>query len=431
MAKARSSQFFVRWHVFLSALIAIGLVGGVFSWSAAAKLSSAVIAQGTVIVGSKPKQVAHMDGGVVRAIHVEEGDFVAEGDILIELDQTQTKAELGVIEAELLELTARAARLAAVADGDAEVAFPDGFEERSIEAADIAAAERKLFRSIRSHADSVRRQLVLQVEQLETEIEGLTGQLDAKVRQGEFVTLELEQARTLYEDRLARVDRVYALEREAARMEGDIRGVEADIARARGRISEIEVEISTMDRSARLDARREMRAAEARMTELEERRVAAKDRLDRSVIRAPVAGYVHELSVNTIGGVVTAAETILALVPHGDALRIEARIAPSDGDQVAVGGEANLRFSAFDQQHSPELTGRIAVMSADISNDAATGQQYYVALIELDDRMLVELGDFEVTPGMPVEVFVATGERTALSYIVKPIADHFERAWRE
>ena len=424
-------SFPISGRVMFGSLVMGLLILCIGGWAATAELSGAVIAPGTVVVEKNIKKVQHRDGGIVAQINVKNGDRVEAGQVIIVLDDTQIRAELGIVNAQLTELTARKARLSAEVDGLNHVVFPKGFEVSSDHATHVAAGERRLFKSTRSNQKSQKEQLQLQIEQLEQEISGIEAQRKSKKVQLEIIELELSQIKKLHEQQLTSVTRVYALQRESERLRGDYGGLVSQIARAKGKISEINLQILAVEQTARLQAQRELRTSEAKIAELREREIAAKDRLTRTKLHAPQSGLVHELAVHTIGGVITSAETVLSIVPENEKLTIEARVAQIDIDQVAVARPAKLRFSAFNQQTTPELEGRVIHVSADITTDEQSGQTYYVARIEIDPASREKIRDLDLLPGMPVEVFISTGARTALSYLSKPITDQFRRAFRE
>ncbi len=424
-------RFGIRGRIVFMTFIVAMLAGGIGGWAATAELAGAVIAPGSVVVEKNVKKVQHSDGGIVAEIKVKNGDRVSAGDVLIRLDDTQIKAELSVVRGQLLELTGRHARLTAEATERDKISFSKAFLNMGPKAREIASAERRLFKAGISNVGSQKKQLKLQIGQLRDEINGLNAQLKAKGSQLRLIRKELGQIRRLFSKKLTTAGRVYALEREEERLRGEHGGLQAQLARTRGKINETEVQILNADQAAKLDARRELRSTEAKINELREREVAAADRLTRTTLYAPQGGVIHELGVHTIGGVVTAAETIMTVVPADEKLTVEARVAPVDVDQVHVGRATRLRFSAFNHRTTPEFGGRIVQVSADVSTDPKTGQQYYVSRIEVDEDAKKTLADFELIPGMPVEVFVPTGQRTALSYLIKPIEDQFARTFRE
>lgn len=427
---AASDSFSLKYHVLFASVVSLALIASVGGWAATAKLSGAIIAPGTFVVERNVKKVQHNYGGIVSGINVRNGDRVEAGQILLKLDSTQIKAELDIVKAQLLELKARSARLAAERDGLDKVYFPpDLTAGEGVKAA--LDGEVRLFEENRRTRNNQKEQLRLRINQIEEEIVGLEAQKEAKGAERELIKRELSQVRELHEKHLTAVTRVYAMEREERRLGGEYGGLLAQIARAKGQINEINVEIIGVDENVRSTAQRELRTIDARVAELQEREVAARDKFNRVELRAPQTGIVHELSAHTIGGVITAAEQIMLIVPEEDNLTVQAKIAPKDVDQVVIGRPAKLKLSAFNQQTTPELPGHITHVAADVTVDPKTGESYYVSRVEMDQKELRKLGDVKLIPGMPVEVFMSTGERTALSYLVKPFTDQFSRAFRE
>lgn len=407
------------------------MVVGAGGWAWTAKLSGAIISPGFVVVERNVKKVQHLDGGIVAEITVEEGARVSEGQILIRLDSTLIRAELSVIVSQLVELEGRWTRLAAERDGAAELTFPTGFGAMAPGAENVRAGEIRLFNENRHARRSQREQLEERIKQLDEEIQGLTVQLASKRGELKIISMELKQTRHLHHLKLTTVTRVYALEREEMKLRGEEGHLIAQAARAKGQISEIQVQIATAEQTMRADAQKEIRAIEARVGELNERRIAAEDRLGRMEIRSPQTGFVHELAVHTVGGIVTPAAPIMMIVPEKEKRSIEVRIAPVDIDQVAVGQQARLRFTAFNQRTTPEVGATVTRVAANVSQDVKTGASYYSAHLNLDGAAVQALGDLKLVPGMPLEAFIATGERSAISYLVKPLTDQFARAFKE
>jgi len=429
--KAFPTAFSVRSHVVFATFVMAMLGFGVGGWAATANLSGAVIAPGTFVVERNVKKVQHSYGGIVSEIAVKNGDRVKSGDILLRLDATQIRAEMGVITSQQTELEARRIRLSAERDNLDVMPTVRTTMDDSPEFKISLAGETRLFEDSKRSRENQKQQLLLRIEQLKEEIVGLSAQRDAKAGELKLIRQELEQVALLHQKGLTPVTRVYAMEREEKRLSGEHGGLVAQIARANGQISEIHVQIIMIDENSRVQAQRELRAIEAKLSELVEREVAANDKLQRVEIRSPQSGLVHELSAHTIGGVITAAEQIMLIVPEEDDLTIQANISPTDVDQVLVGREANLRLSAFHQQTTPELTGHVVHVSADVTVDPKNGYSYYVARIAMDEKSRRSVGDLKLVPGMPVEVFMSTGDRTALSYLVKPFTDQIQRAFRE
>jgi HlyD family secretion protein len=417
----------------LLAGLAVGafLVFGIGSWAAFANLSGAVIASGFIVVDSSSKKVQHPSGGVVGEIRVRNGDAVTVGDVLLRLDDTQTRAALGVIVSQLVELTGRKARLMAERDDASAIEFPPDFAAMGPDAERVAAGERRLFEARRRTMGGQKAQHRERIEQLRHEIEGLSSQRDAKARELRLVREELARLTQMYERKLLPITRVLTMQREEARIDGEHGALVAQIARASGQIGEIELQILSLEQTLQSDAQKDMRDTEARIAELSERRVAAEDQLKRIDLRAPIAGTVHELSVHTVGGVIGQGETVMLIVPHDDKLVMEVRISPADIDQLRLGQPCMLRFPAFNQRTTPEVRGRLARIAADLTRETQTGQTYYLARIEVTEEALAQLVGLKLLPGMPVEAFIETGERTALSYLLKPLTDQFARTFKE
>ena len=428
---ASAETFSLRAHVIFASVVMVGLVAGIGGWAATATLSGAIIAPGTFVVERNVKKVQHNFGGIVSAINVRNGDRVEAGDVLLTLDSTQLGAELEIVKSQLLELKARSARLSAERDGLDQISFPSELASAGGPAKVVMDGETRVFEESHRTRENQKEQLRQRIGQLNEEISGLTAQKDAKSGERELIKRELEQIRALHEKKLTAVSRVFAMEREERRLGGEFGGLVAQIARAKGQISEINVEMIGIDENARAAAQRELRAMEARISELQEREVAARDKFQRVDLRAPQTGVVHELTAHTVGGVITAAEQIMLIVPEEDNLTVQARISPSDVDQVVVGRPAVLRLSAFNQQVTPEVPGNITQVAADVTVDPKTGETYYMSRVEMDEKELRKFGDLKLIPGMPVEVFMSTGERTALSYLAKPFTDQVNRAFRE
>jgi HlyD family secretion protein len=417
-----NDSFSLSGYVVFAAVTMGGLFFGVGGWASTASLSGAVIAPGNFVVERNVKKVQHSFGGIVAEINVKNGDRVEEGQILMRFDAMQLRAELGVIRAQYTELAARTARLASERDGLPDLMPPAGFLEQGTDARLAMAGEQRLFEENRRTKES---------QQSKEEIIGLTAQRDAKSGELMIIKRELKDVKDLLGKQLTTAARANALEREEKKLGGELGGLIAQIARAKGQISEINVQILAVDENVRANAQRDMRASEAKLAELLEREIAAKDKLSRIDIRSPRTGVVHELAVHTIGGVVVPAEQIMLIVPADDNLTIQAKIAPNDIDQVYAGRPVRLRLSAFNQQTTPEMFGHVTQVSADTAVDPKTGQSFYSVRVEMDDKSRKLVGDLKLVPGMPAEVYIATGDRTALSYLTKPLQDQMNRAFRE
>jgi HlyD family secretion protein len=423
----------IRRHIIFGAASVMLLAGGLGVWAGGSELSGAVVAAGHLVVESHVKAVQHPAGGVVGELNVKNGDEVEAGDVLLKLDDTQTRANLAIVTNGLDVLAARRARLVAERDGLAAIGFPSDLAARADEAptAELLDGETRLF-ALRSAArEGQRGQLKKRVGQFEEEIAGLESQRAAKDREIALIREELGSVRQLWDKKLVQRSRLLELERFETRLTGERGELVAATGQARGRITEAELAIIQIDHDLRSEVARELRDAEAQAAELEERRVAAEQQLRQTLVRAPQGGRVHELAVHTIGGVVAAGEPIMRIVPSGDELTVEARVAPQDIDQVRAGQPAFLRLSAFNQQTTPELEGRVLAVSPDLVTDRASGASFFVVQIGIDDREAASGLEQGLTPGMPVEVFLRTSDRTVLSYLLKPVSDQVSRAFRE
>ena len=412
------------------AIIAL-LILGCGGWAGTAELEGAVIAQGQVIVDQRVKKVQHRDGGIVAELKVHSGQRVAKSELLIRLDDTQTRAELGIIQSQLVELRGRLARVRAESSDEATINFPDVLKSDPA-AVQVIAGEIRLFNDNRRNREGQIQQLEERIGQLKQEDSGVRSQRSAKERELALIRKELDVVQDLQRRNLTPMQRVYSLQRDETRIDGEHGNLVAQSARINGQVNELRMQILTLGQQARTDAQKDLRQVEGRIAELVERQVAAQDRLTRVDIRAPIDGVVHELSAFTVGGVITPAEPIMLIVPEGQALSVELRVAPTDIDQVYIDQTARLRFTSFNQRLTPEIEGVVSLVSADISRDSkGRGSDYYTATIRLSDDATFAVGGRPVMPGMPVEAHLTTQKRTALSYLTKPIVDQFAKTFRE
>ena len=424
-------RFNVSARIVIGLVMATLLIGGIGGWSALAQLSGAVVTSGVVSIDENIKSIQHRDGGIVSQIAVREGDGVEAGDILIRLDDAQTKAELSIAEAQLIDLKARRARLIAERDGLDQIALPADLTTATAEVAAVLAGEVRLFNGNVGRRKSQQQQLELNILQTEEEIKGLDAQRSAKSDDIALVRAEYDKNRSMADRGLIERSRLYSFERELARLNGELGGIDSSVARANARISETRLQIMAVDEVARNDAQRELGQVETKMSELIDRIAATTDRLTRTDIRAPISGTVNELNVHTIGGVVTPAEVLLTIVPKDAKLNISVKLSPSSIDQVTVDQPARLRFPTFNQRVTPELNGKISFVSPAATRDPVTGEYSYLGYVQVTDAEIAKLGANGLLPGMPVEVYVTTQERTVLSYLVKPLVDRFSAAFRE
>lgn len=408
------------------------LLGTAGLWASTAPLAGAVIASGRMVVEANLRRVQHPEGGIVSEIHVREGDHVEAGEILVRLDDSQTRAKLALIDNEILRLLARKARLQAEASGASAFVLAGELLERQDEllVQEAVSAEKAMLDSRLTAAQVQREQLNKRVGQTYEEINGLNAQIDARRTQLVIIEDELGGVRALYEKDLIPLLRLNGLQREASQINGEIGSLAADIARAKGRIAEIELQILQIGQDTGREVATELRDIEGKIVDLHEQRAAARIQLAQSEMRAPQSGTVHEQTVHTIGGVINPAEQIMLIVPEDGGLIVEARIEPTLIDRIHTGQKATLRFPAFNAAETPDFEGNIVHVSADISTDNQTGMSYYTARLRPAEGELDQLAGKALVPGMPVEVFIETGSRTALAYLVKPVRDQLNRSFR-
>jgi HlyD family secretion protein len=423
----------IRRHVLMAVAVIAVLAGGLGGWAMTTELSGAVIASGVLAVESNVKKVQHPTGGVVGELRVRDGDRVKAGDVVVRLDDTITRANLAIVLKSLDELAAREARLEAEREDKDKIDVPDELLSRkhNPDVARIIVGERSLFDLRRKARLGQKDQLRERIAQLQDEIIGLSEQADAKKRQVELIHHELQGVRELWNKRLVQIQRLMTLEREAVRLDGDRGQLISSIAQAKGKIAELKLQTIQIDQDLRSEVAKELREIQAKCAELVERKVAAEDQLKRIDIRAPQDGIVHQLAVHTVGGVVTASEPLMLVVPEADDLTVDVKLPPQNIDQVAVGQRATLRFSAFNQTTTPEINGVVSVVSADIATDQKTGASYYVVRISMPTDEIARLKGLKLVAGMPVEAFIQTGDRTVMSYLVKPLHDQIVKAFRE
>lgn len=418
----------VRRHLLVALFVSLGLVGGLGAWASFAKISGAVVTSGRLVVEGNIKQVQHREGGIVKEIRVRNGDVVEAGDLLIRLDDTVTRANLAIVTRQLDELYAQERRLTAERDGTADVGFVPA---SGALLTPVQLGQQLLFEARRDSVAGQKKQLFEQINQLETQTEGLAAQLTAKADEISLIDVELDDVGSLVDQQLASKSRATALSREKARLSGEHGDLVSQIAQVREAIGERQVQILQIDEGFRADVLEQMQEVRSEIAKLEEQKIAAMDELRRVDIRAPRSGFVHQLAVHTIGGVVAPGETVMLVVPREDQLIIETQVRPVDVDQLGANQKARIRFPSFDNRTTPELNAHLVTLSADLNEDERTGASFYTARLALDNDELSRLNGQKLIPGMPVEAFLTTADRTVLSYLVKPMVDQVAHAMRE
>ena len=428
-------EFSVHRHLALGLGGLAVLILGFGGWASFSEISGAVIAPGQIEVDQNRQVVQHPDGGVVAQILAQEGDSVRQGQLLIQLDATRLGSELAIIEGQLFELMARRGRLEAERDDKPEPVYDMLLRDSAAsnqDAAVLMAGQSQLLAARRASRAQEVAQLAKRRSQIDTQITGISAQSQALGQQLELIEQELKDQQTLLDRGLAQAGRVLALRREQARLSGQLGELTAQRALAQERATEIDLEVIKLRTQQREEAITRLRDLQFRELELAEQRRALLDQRDRLAIRAPVSGIIYGLQVTTPRSVIRAAEPVMFIIPQDRPLVIAARVDPIHIDKITLGQPVNLRFSALDQRTTPELTGEVAKVSPDAFVDQARGLSYYRAEITLPEAEQAKLPEnIRLLPGMPVEAFIRTGDRTPLAYLTKPLTDYFSKAFRD
>ncbi|SFD02262.1 HlyD family secretion protein [Tropicimonas isoalkanivorans] len=423
-----------RTPLFIGVISLLLLVGGFGTWSVVTNIAGAIVAHGQLEVEQSRQVVQHLDGGIVDEVLVEEGDLVEAGEVLIRLDPTDVQSELSIVEGQLHELMARASRMAAERDGQDKLTFPEELLQAAAddsEVAELLDGQQRLFEARAASMEKEAEQLARRREQNESQIVGIDAQSEALNEQLALIDKELTDQQSLLDRGLAQAARVLALQRERASLSGTIGELTASRAEALGRSTEIDIEILKLETSRREEAISRLRDLQYNLLELKERQHSLRAQLARMDITAPVAGIVYGMTVNTPRSVVRPADPVAYIVPQDRPLVIATQIEPIHVDEVHVGQDVILRFSAFASRTTPEMNGRVAKVSADAFRDERTMRSYYRAEIELNEGEIEKLEGREIIPGMPVEAYIRTVDRSPMAYLLKPFTDYFNKAFRE
>jgi HlyD family type I secretion membrane fusion protein len=431
MSIAHEKGLGIGKRVIAGSLAALLLIGGFGVWAATSELSGAVIGQGQVMVDKDIRAVQHLDGGILRSINVQKGDEVKEGQVLFTLDDTQMKSEVQIIKGQLLELIAKRQRLQAERDGKSEMTLPTDQPDLDLADAAVFAGEQRLFSGNVQNRLSQVKQLKFAASQADQEVSALNAQIKANSIDMALVQKEYDKFVGLQKKGLIDNSRVVNAERDLNKLKADKEQVLAGIIKSKAHRSEIDLQIKAVEETARTDAQKQLSDIEPRVTELLTRKAAIADRMTRMEIKSPIAGTINEVAVNTVGGVITPAQKLLTIVPQDAKLQIEVKVQPNDIDQIFVGQDAKLKFTAFSSRNTPEIYGKVAFVSPATSTDQQSGRVYYVTQVEVPAAELDKLGGKKMVPGMLVETFMQTESRTALSYLLKPFVDQLARAFKE
>ena len=415
---------------FLALVVLVGVLG---VWSVKARIAGAVIASGMIQLENNRQVVQHPQGGVVGEILAKNGDTVAAGEVLLRLDDAIVKSELTIVEGQLFEIQARKARLEAERDGIDTLSVPDSLIKVALQHAEVQSMIDGQQRLFESRADSIRReaeQIREQINQAYNQIDGTSAQLAAFKTQQDLIVKELTDTQSLLDKGLTQASRVSSLQREQARLLGEIGNLTATIAQLRGQIATLDIQQIKLTTTRREEANTTLSDLQYREIELAERRLSLSETLSRMEIRSPVSGVVYGSQIFALQAVISPAAPIMYIIPQDQPLVVSARIQSINIDQVYVGQGASLRFTAFEQRTTPEIYGRVSRISADVFTDEATGLSFYQAELLPNDDELDKLGGQKLLPGMPVEAFIRTTERSPLSYLAKPLTDYFTKAFR-
>ncbi len=419
----------------LTGLVAMSiLLGGFGGWAVLSELSGAVIATGRIEVDRNRQAIQHPEGGVVAELLIDEGDRVEAGDAILRLAPGQLARDLAVAGAQLFEVRVRRARLEAERDGAAAVSFPADLVARAAEDAelvDLLQGQENLFAARVETLSRETEQLRGRITQIEAQIAAVDAQEAALQEQLALVETDLERQQGLLERGLIQSDPILRLQRDAAQLRGSLGQLEARKAEAAERIIETDLAILQLDTARREEAIAQLREIRVTEEELRQRVTDLDRRMAELDLRAPVAGRILGLRVFGPQSVVRAADPVAYLVPEGRPLIITAQVPAIDVDQVFVGQEVTLRFPAFDMRNMADVIGQVSQVSADIFTDEGTGLNFYRAEIVLDEGEIARLAPRQLLPGMPVEAYIRTENRTPLAYLLEPFTAYFSRAFRE
>lgn len=405
--------------------VTFGLFG---TWAVVAPLDSAALAPGVVTVKTYRKTIQHLEGGIVEDIRVRDGDQVETGDVLLVLDDTQARAELGIVRGQMIATQALEARLQAERDQQAEIAFPSGFDLTDTRIAESVQSEEQVFKArMNSHLGEVE-VLEQRMTQIGEQIRGLEAVIRSKRELMTSYNAEIKDLSELLNDGFVDKQRLRDLERQVAQLEGDMADHRSSIAQAKVQQGEARLQILQLQKDFRTEVVNQLSEVQSRLFDLRERERALTDRVERTVIRAPESGMVLGMQVHTVGGVVQSGAPILDIVPSASDLVVEAQVSPIDIDRVSAGKLADIRFSAFKSATTPVIEGRVEHISADRLTNQETGMPYYLARVELTEAGRKDLGELVLVPGMPAEVLINTGERTLFKYLMQPATNAFARS---
>ena len=412
----------------------IAAVVGFGFWAATMPLDSGVVAQGKVTVAGKRQEVQHLDGGIIHRFAVKDGDRVNKGDVLIEFDTLRPATRLAVTSIGYFTALAAEARLIAERDDLGDLRTTPELEAeagRDAEVRVLIEGQQLLFESRLNEVQGQTRILQTRMDRLREQIRGYELELTAAEQQLGIAQEEQKTIQALYEQHYTTRTRVLNIKREVFALKGNIGRLTAQIAGANKEIGETELNLEQIKKKKATDVLAELRETQSKVLDLREQLAASRGELERTVLRSPTSGIVFGSKIHTVGGVVRGGETLLEIVPDHDQLVVEVRLRPQDVDDVHVTQPTEIRLTAFNQRATPTLQGKVAFVSADTFIEQRSPEPYYLASIEVSSEELRHLGQRRLQPGMPAEALIKTGQRTAMAYLLRPLSDSFNRAWRE
>jgi HlyD family secretion protein len=424
----------LKRHAWMGAAVIAVLVLGLGGWTATTQIAGAVVAGGTVVVDGGSKRVQHQEGGIVTKIFVKDDDKVAAGQLLVRLDDVAARTDLDVVLSQLRDAIGADSRLTAETTEAPSMVLPSiiGDWPSDPELAAVMGDQERLRQSRKKSLDSQASRLDEQIAAEQSQITGLKAQQDANKRQLALFQSENESLAKLFASSLVGIQQVNEMKRSQASLEGQMGGIAASIAAAESSVSGLQMQRAQLYVDFRSQAISDLQAASQSVAELLQKKVAAEARLNRLDIRAPIAGTVHESIVQTVGGVVNASDTLMLIVPQDNHLLVDTRISPLDIDKVHLGQPVQVRLSGLDVRATPELTGNVKAISPDLTRDPATGVQYYSVRLDIPDSEQKKLpSTAKLVPGMPAEAFIQTGDRTVLSYLMRPLTEQLSHTFRE
>ena len=416
---------------FVTVVLLVGVMGG---WAALASIEGAVIVGGAIVQEGKNKSVQHDENGVVEKIHVTEGQLVQSGQLLVTLDGTRIHAEREVLRKRLFEMHLKQQRLMATRDGKLDFSLPASLALESgarKELRSLVDVQLNLFRTVSKRQKNREKQLEERIGYLQQEINSMKAQISSENREISILRKESKGLKSLKRRGLVGQQRYNRIRREQTESDGEISRLQAAIAKIKGQMAEARLQIIESRENLRNETLKELELAEGNIIDLEEKLITANHRLKRLQIKSPNTGYVHELQLRTVGGVIRAGDIIMNIVLQSKRLIVEAKVPPRDIDQVKIGSNGTIRFSAFNQRTTPTVKGVVTFISPDQSLEERTREIYFTTRLAIDPAEAEKLKNLKLIPGMPAEIMIKTNARTVISFLTKPLSDQINRAFRE